>query len=201
MNKIATVTMATFAMLLAFGVTASAASLTTTDPNDVVSALKPILDAIHGGQGFLAAALALVLAVTALRKWGVSRWPALGGDVAGVALTFVGSFGGAAATALAAGTGPSLKLAGAAVAVAFAASGGYTAVRKLIAPALRYLEGKAPAWMRPLLTPALNLLLWAFESKTAVADAKADGAAAVKANPGKGVAAVVGKVTTLGKAP
>lgn len=159
----------------------------------IVDLAKPVLDAIMHGHGWLGAASALVLVVALLRRWGTARWPALGGKAGGAALNLLTAFGGAAATALLAGQAPSVGLALAALKVSGAAAAGFELVKELAAPALRWGEARAPGWLRPVLKPALDLLLWAFEKRgdAAVAAAKAAGDAAVAAKPAAGAAAVV----------
>lgn len=191
---------ALFAFLAAFTGTAMAASATVAvadvSPDaSWIDLAKPVLEAVRAGNGWLAAALALVLLTTAGRKYGASRWPWLSSKAGGALLNLLLSFGGMAATALAAGTLPSWALAATALKVSLAAAGGFTLIKELAAPALRWLESKAPAWLRPWLAPAINLALWAFEGKgkAAVAKAEAAGQAAVEAKPAAGAEGVTGK--------
>lgn len=159
---------------------------------DIFETAKTVLQAVRGGQGFLAASLALVLLVACAKKYLAPKYAWAHSDIAGSLMTLLGSFGGMTATALAAGTMPSWSLAGTALGVAVTASGGYSMVKKLAAPALRALEAKIP-----LIKPVADLLLWAFEKRDPVAEAEKAGDAAVKANPGKGLGAVIEDVDDL----
>lgn len=149
---------------------------------------KPILEAVRSGQGFAAAALALVFAVAAVRRYASPRFPWLASDVGGTLLNLLASLGGALATALAAGTAPSLGLLASALGVAFAAAGGYSAAKRLLAPLLEKLKSKAPAWAAPI----FDLALWVFAKPSAVAKAEAAGAAAVEAHPPGGLEGIAG---------
>lgn len=153
---------------------------------------RPVLDAIMSGRPALACALALVLAVALMRAYGAKRFPWVAGDVGGTALTFIGSLGAALGVSLAGGGLPSMAMLWTAVQIAAGASGGYTAVRRLIAPALRWIESKVPARVRPIVSLILNVVLRLFEkSPGAVAKAEAAGVAAVVASPGPGIDGVV----------
>lgn len=174
--------------LLAFVGTAFAAN--TVDPTvgdpGLLELAKPIYDAIMHGNGWLAASLAIVLLVAMVKKWLAPRWPWLAGDVGGPLLVLFGSFGGALGTALMAGAGMSPALALVALKIALAAGGGYAMLKKLVAPLLRSLRKKVPAWMRP----GFDLVLWIFDRP---GSAKLAGDAAVVANPPSGVEGIVGK--------
>lgn len=154
--------------------------------------LQPVLTAAKAGQGVLAACLLLVFGVAAARRYGAKRWPWLAGDAGGAALTLVGSFAGALATALAAGTGFSFALAASALGIAFTASGGYSMVKRLLVPALRKLRDKLPGPARW----ALDAALWVF-GKDPVAEATKAGESAVAANPATGAAGIVGEPTDV----
>lgn len=167
------------------------------DPS-LLDLAKPVIAALTSGSPALACALALVLGVSLIRKFGATKWPFLTTDVGGTVLTFLASLGAACAAAFAGGALPSLSLLWTAVVVAAGASGGYTAIKRLAAPALRYVESKLPAWLQTIVTPLLNVVLWAFEGNAAaVATADAAGAAAVAAKPAPGIASVVGPVTVF----
>lgn len=157
---------------------------------EITALVKPVYEAIMSGNYTLAAAMALVLAVAVLRKYGAKRWPFLASDAGGSLLALLGSFGGAVGTALMAGAAISGGLLWSAAGIAFAASGGYTLVKRLLVdPVLKPLFDKAPGWLKPV----LNLALWVFGRTTAVEDAKAAGAKAVAAKPAKGIVSIVSK--------
>jgi hypothetical protein len=192
MNKLITLLVAAFSFLVAFTGTAVAADV-STDGAPLLDLAKPVLDAVMGGHWLAGAALALVLAVSLIRRYGAKRFPVLTTDAGGTALTFLTSLGGAVGTAALAGSAPSLALLWTALGVAAVASGGYTALKRLAAPALRWLEAKAPAWARPFVGPVIAVLLWFVDRPSAIAKAKAAGDAAVEANPPTGAAGVVGE--------
>lgn len=158
---------------------------------------RPVIDATLHKQPALAGALALVLAVALLRQLATGRtskfWSMVKSDAGGTALTFFGALGTAVAAAMTAGTMPSWGLLWSAIGIAAAASGGYTAIRRLVAPALRWVEDKVPAPLRPMVTFVFNLVLYFFEKKPgAIAEAEKAGADAVKAKPAQGAEAVTG---------
>lgn len=201
MNRIYTYIIALLTVFVAFSATAFAAGQVTPEDGSIWDLAKPVYDAIVNGEWWMAAALGLVLAVTAFKRYAGSvpkYGPALvkfaNSDEGGPILVLVGAFGGAVATGLAATGASSLTLALALTAakVAVSAAGGYTLVKKLIIPRLRKLAEKAPSWAKPIFA----VIFWAFE-KTPVAEAEAAGEAAVRANPPKGVEGVVGKPTDV----
>ncbi len=186
------------AVTLGFAEVAQAADL----PPDVswIDIAKPVLDAAISGSPALALAVALVAAVALVRKFGSTpagapRWPWVMTDVGGTALTFLGSLGAAFAAALSGGALPSLALLWTALTVAAGASGGYTAVRRLVVPALRWLVSKIPerfARVRKIAGAIVTFALYFFENGTKnVAKAEAAGEAAVQAAPAPGVSKVV----------
>jgi hypothetical protein len=177
--------------LVAFTATAFAASSAGAVDESLVELAKPLYAAVMSGQWMLAAAAALVFFVAAARKYAAPRWPFLASDAGGVLLVLLGSFGGAAGTALAAGAVPSLAMAWVALGVAVSAAGGYSILKKLAGP----LVPKAPMWLQPL----FRLVLWFFDHSTepAVAEATKAGNDAVAAKPPTGVAGIVGKPTDV----
>jgi hypothetical protein len=191
MTKIVTVLSLVALALLSFTATAFASQAVAGEDGSWLDLARPVLDAVLGGQWFLAAALALVLAAGLASKYGAKRWPVLGTGAGKAALVLLGAFGGACATALAAGTAPTAALMWTATQLAFAAAGGYSLVRALLGP----LVAKAPAWLRPF----IDLVLWFFDRKASkpsaadVAVAEAAGEAAVAAKPSTGVAGFIGK--------
>ena len=177
-----------------FTATAWAADAAPAAAESLLELAKPLVAAITAGQYWYAAALALVLAVAALRKYGAPRFAWMSRPWAAPAMTLVASFGGALATTLAAGTAPSWAMAWAALGIGVAAAGGWKLLKELVVdPLVRPLVAKAPAWLRPV----LELALWVFDRPDAGAAARKAGDAAVEANPGKGAAAVVGAPTDV----
>jgi hypothetical protein len=187
------------AALAFFSFIATAAAAGTAVPEDgaLLDLARPVFDAIMHGQWWLAASLALILVVAAIKKYAPGKFGAWAhSDLGGSILVLGASFGGAAATGLlAAGTGAmSLALAWTALKVALAASGGYSLLKKLVMPYVRKLGDKAPAWMKPI----FSMLLWAFDSNAqVVAAAEQAGNDAVAANPPTGADGVAGTPTDL----
>lgn len=197
-DKFFTTVLAALVAVLSFGATAYAAGAAAPTEGSLLDLAKPVFEAVMSGQGWLAAALALVLLVTAARRYGAVRFPFLGSKLGGVALNLLLSFGGAAATAIMAGASASFGLAFTALKVAVAAASGFELVKELIAPMLRGLVDRLhSAKLRAMLHAGLNFALWAFENrgKAAVAKAEKAGDAAVEAKPAAGAAGVVGTPT------
>lgn len=141
----------------------------------------PIYDAIMGGQYAYAAALAVVLVVAMLRRYGGARWPALSHKLVAPLLVFAASFAGSLATAFAAGEAVGSATLWPALKIAVMGAGGYA----MLKPYFTWLSGKAPAWARPLFG-ILDAIFSARSKAAKVAAAKAAGDAAVAANPSKG---------------
>jgi hypothetical protein len=179
--------------LLAFTGTALAAGAVAPEDGSILDLAKPVFEAVMSGQYWYAAAGALVLLVTAVRRYGAKWFPrALGWTNSSwgtPALVLLASFGGALATAAAAGAGPSLEVLKVALGVAVAAAGGWKLAKELAVPLLTALRDKLPAWARPL----IDVALWAFQRPSRDADAAAAGDAAVAANPPTGIAGVTGE--------
>lgn len=156
----------------------------------ILDMVRPIYDAFAHGSYVYAGALALVLAVALTKRYLGDRVPWLHTDAGGATMTLAGAFGAALAAALTGGIGVSTAILWHALVVAVGAAGGYSLVRHLLIPPLRKLAAKCPAWSQP----AFALVFWIFDHPDEVAaKATAAGDAAVAANPGKGVAAIVGQ--------
>lgn len=166
------------------------AALAATDSTSLADLAKPVFDAVMAGHYSYAVALALVLAVTALRKYGAQHWKFLATDAGGALMVLATSFTGAMATALASGGSVSFGLLWTACTVAAGAAGGYSLIRRLVVPLLEKLNSKLPA----ALQKPINAVLWFFEGPN-TASAVAAGNAAVAANPAPGVTAITGTPT------
>lgn len=180
-------------MLVCFLGTAFAAGAVTPDDGSLLDLAKPVLEAVKGGQYWLAASLTLVFACAVARRYGMKRFPFLGSDAGGAALVLLGSFGGATATSLAAGALPSLAMAWTALQIGIMAAGGFSLVKKLIADPImgsKWYADKCPAWLKPL----ISIAMWAFTKPAADVAKKAEAAgdAAVKANPAPGTKSTLG---------
>lgn len=188
-----------FATFLAFTATAFAAEGVTPDQGSLLDLAKPVYEAIMAGHYLAAACLAVVVVVTAARRYAPGKvGEFLASKPGAVLATFATALAGAFATALLAGAPFTLALAKTGLGIAVAAAGGYSIIRILIVEPLlasSWYANKAPAWLKA----AMGLVLWAFTQKESPAIAKADaaGAAAVAANPSKGLADVAGPMSEL----
>lgn len=182
-----------FLATFSFAGVSHAAGAAAPEDGNLLDLAKPVFDAVMHGQGWLAAALALVLVVAGARrylpKWFPSKFSWMSSGAGTTLTTFLLSIGGALSTAFAAGAGPSFALFKTASMVALAAAGGYEALKYLVAPILRKLRDKAPAWARPV----IDMLLWVFDRPDPIAEAEAAGEEAVKKNPAPGVSAITGE--------
>lgn len=148
--------------------------------------LQPILDAITGGQWWLAASLALVLTVGLLKRaapaGALRDW--VNSDVGGSVLVLLASFGGAMATALGAGAAVSWVLAWTALKVAVGAAGGYSLIRNLVITPLTESKwyASAPGWLKSV----VGMLTWVFLKPTPIEAATTAGNDAVVAKPPTG---------------
>ncbi len=104
----------------------------TLDPENLEVFAKLAWQAVQTGNAWLILSFALVLVVWGVRKFLGPKVPFLQTQAGGAILTLVGSFAGAAGSALMAGQAMSPVLALAAFKVAFAASGGWTLVKHLL---------------------------------------------------------------------
>lgn len=203
MTKIVTAFLAMFTFLLAFTGTALAASAADVATDwSWLDSVRPVLDAVRGGNGWLAAALAIVLVVGLAKKFLAPRggkWEWLNGKAGGAIANGLLAFGGMLATAITAGTAPSWALALVALKVAIGAAGGFTLIKELAVPVLRWIESKVPAFAKPWVKPLFDLLCSLFEKPGAAAIAKAEaaGKAAVEAKPARGIKGVAGKMDEL----
>lgn len=189
-STIITAVLVVLVVLLSFTATTFAANGAEAAGASLLDLLRPVVDAVLGGQYMLAGALALVGAVAAARRYAPWEWTR--SDWGAPVLVLAGSFGATLSATIAAGATPNLETFKTAIGVAVGAAGGWKLAKELLVPVLRRVQDKLPARLRPLMT----VLLWVFENPGAarIAKAEAAGAAAVKAHPAPGVSAVVGKV-------
>ena len=105
------------------------------DPaKDLEGWAKATYAAVKAGKWLAVAGFVLMGAVLITRRFGGEVWPWLKTDRGGVAATLALSFFGALAHSLAADTGPSWSTLLAALGVAWAASGGWSQIKRLIKP-------------------------------------------------------------------
>lgn len=155
----------------------------------VKSLARPLFDAVMSGQYVLGAAMALVLVVSLVRRYGAGRWPFLATDAGGAALALVSGVAGALMTALAAGAAFTWGMLARAFLVTVTAAGGYSFVRKLLVPLMMLLPQPLSAWAVTLLS--------LFDKPSPVAKAEAAGKKAVADKPPTGADGVLGKAEEI----
>ncbi len=182
-------------VLLGFAGAATAAQL--VDPNGdgsgVVEFVRPLYEAVLGGRWAFAACIGLVLLTTLARRYGSRYVPWLAGSEGGAVLLLAGSFGGALATALGAAQWPTSGMLWTALTVAVSAAGGYTLVKALAVPLLERIAPSLPAPLRALVTLLIKVISTGIGTSPVI-KAELEAAKAVKQNPGKGLAGVVGTI-------
>lgn len=169
------------AFLFAFTGTAVAADAVATGPS-MTEASKAIFDAVMHGQWWAAAALGVVLACAAARKYLPAKWTdGTRGDIVGTAMAFVMAFAGAIATVMVApGAAMTAGVALTALKIGVAAIGGYNIIHKVLGWLAAW--GKLPAWTLPILKLAATLV-----GSKAIAKAEKLGDKAVAKSPPTGM--------------
>lgn len=169
-------------LLFGFTGTALAADAVAASDPSLSETAKAIFDAVMHSQWWAAAAYGVILAMIGVRKIMPASWKeGVKGDVIGTAVVFVMAFAGAIATwAVAHGATMTAAVVLTALKVGLAAIGGYTIVHKVVGWLAGW--GKLPVWMVPLLK-----MLAMVVGSNAVKKAEAAGAAAVAAEPPKGM--------------
>lgn len=167
----------------AFTGTALAADAAAAYDPSLSETAKAIFDAVMNSQWWVAASYGVILAMVGARKFMPASWKeGVKGDVVGTAVVFVLAFAGSVATVMAApGAAMTTAVALTALKIGAAAIGGYTMVHKIVGWLATW--GKLPA---PAMA-VLKLLALMVGSK-AIQKAEAAGAAAVAADPPKGMA-------------
>lgn len=183
--------------LVTFGGVAVAAGAAEPTDGSLLDLLKPVLDAFRGGQYVYAGALALVLAVAAVKHYGGNRFPWLLSDIGSSILALLGSFAATLSVALGTGSKLGLGLLWTAGGVAVAAAGGYSLIKKLVIEPLIASNWykNAPSWV----VTGMDVVLWIFGEATSspIPAAEKAGTDAVAAHPAGGTAAVVGTPTEI----
>lgn len=150
--------------------------------------LGPILDAVKSGNGWLAAALAVVFATAFARRKLPDRMGGtfVRGDLGGMLCAFIIATAGAVGTAAAAQgfAGMNGKLAFTAFHVGVAAVGGFVVLHKLASAltSTKWWSNHAPMWLKLSVELVLK-----YVGSDAAEQAKAAGDAAVKAHPAPGM--------------
>lgn len=160
-------------MLLSFFATGVAMA----ESEGLADLAAPVLSAVTSGNYAYAAALALVLGVALVRRFGGAKYPFLASKKFAPVLVLIGSFGSALAITLGAGQAISLAMLWTSVKVAIGAAGGYS----LAKPLLNFVQDKLPAWA----WPAFAIFDGIFKSKDKAAEAA--GLKAVQDNPSQGI--------------
>ncbi len=169
------------AFLAAFTGTALAADAVPQDAS-LFDLAKPIFDAVMHSQWWAAAAMAVILACAAARKYMPASWKdGTKGDIIGTSMAFVMAFAGAIATwAVAPGAVMGVGVVATAAKIGFVAVGGYTLIHKVASWLVAW--GKLPPWAVSILSMVTMLV-----GSNAVKKAEAAGDAAVAANPPTGM--------------
>lgn len=165
----------------AFTGTALAAEAVPSDAS-LFDLAKPIFDAVMHSQWWAAAALAVILACAAARKYMPASWTeGTKGDIIGTAMAFLMAFAGAVATwAMAPGAVISFGVIATAGKIGLAAIGGFTIIHKVAGWLVAW--GKLPPWAVAVLRMATLLV-----GSNAVKKAELAGDAAVIAKPPTGM--------------
>lgn len=189
-----------FMLLISFKAVALAAgAVGVEDSSSVLDLAKPVFEAFSGGHYAYAAALLVILVVAALRRYASPKSAFLQSAAGTSLMVLSASMATAMASALAApGATVTWSLLESSALIGVGASGGFEVLKNLlIDPLLRPLMFKLPAWAQPI----GSIILWVFDGTgaDAAALAKSDDAAkaAVAADPGKGVAAVLPPPTEI----
>jgi len=185
--------------LVSFTATAFAAGAVAPDGSSALADyFSAIVDAVKHGQWALAGSVSVVLLMAAAKKYlpdSLGGRFVRGDGLGGVLSTFVLSFAGSLAIALApTGATVSMAMVYAASKFALVAIGGYVALHKLASALVstHWWADHAPAWLKS----GVSLLL-ALIGSTAVAKAEKAGEEAVKANPPAGAAGPAGEPSSI----
>jgi hypothetical protein len=174
--------------LFMFTASAFAAGVVAPDQDSAIQdMLRAILDAFQHGHKLYAGMIALMCAVTVVKKV-APRWKALDQkvhtDIGGALMTLVGSFAASMVAKGADGSAPTWSMAQSALHIAVGAAGGFVLIKKLIVePLLKPLAKKAPAWSQPIFA----LVFYIFDKPTPVEEAVAAGDKAVEEKPATGM--------------
>lgn len=185
-------------LLMSFTATAFAQGAVAPDDASLLDLLRPVVDAVKGGQWALGGSLGVIFLMAVAKRYIPESWKAgkfLHSDLGGMVSTFLFSFAGSLVIALTP-TGATLgaAMAYAALKFAVAAIGGYTVLNQLAKAlvASAWWADHAPAWLKS----AVALVLAMIGSK-AIAKAEKAGQDAVDANPPGGANAAAGEPASI----
>lgn len=193
-DKIHVSVTAAFLFLVGF-MASSSASAYTPLPEDapILEFLKPVLEAVRQGHGWIAFLAGLIALSTIARRYLAPRVAFFRTPIGAYTIVFGNAFGVAALAALgAAGTHAlTLSLAWSVFLSVAIATSAYDLIRPIL---LKLAERDLGVF-----SYVVQALLYFFDSKPAEAikEAEAAGDEAVKASPGQGVDGVVGKPTEI----
>lgn len=170
-------------------VAAAATSLAVPDEASVLDLLRPVYDALTGGQYTYGTLLLIVAAVALTKRFVPLPW--LHTDTGGSVLVAIGTTAAALAVSAAIpGTQLSIGAVSAAFKAGIMAAGGYVFIKNVI---ITPLLPRLPAWLQKILTP----ILWVFDGsmkpgEVALKEAVAEGNKAILIKPSQGVVSIVG---------
>lgn len=195
LDKIHLSVTAAFLFLVGFVASSSAAAYTPLpDDAPILEFLKPVLEAVRQGHGWIAFLAGLIALSTVARRYLAPRIGFFRTKLGAYAIVFTNAYGVAALAALGAAGTHALTLSLAwsvALSVAIA-----TSAYELIRPILQALAERDLG----VFSYVVKALLYFFDSNpadAAVKEAEAAGEAAVQASPSQGIDGVTGKPTEI----
>jgi len=201
LDRIGSALVLMFLILASLTATVFAAGGPAPDDKGLLDLARPAFDAIMAGHYIAGAALAVVVAMTCLKRYAPGKIGALANTDAGGALcTLVVSFAGGIAMATAAGHGwggLSTTLMFASGKIALMAAGGYALIKKLLVEPLMassWYQNRAPAWLKAVLGVALFFFTRKTEDPGEAATKAGDQAVADK--PAGGADSAIGNKPT-----
>lgn len=174
-------------LLVAFTATAFASGVVPADESSLLDLARPVYEAFLSKNYWMGAALSLIFVAALIKRYAPEKYGIrafFNTDHGGAILVLVAAYGTALSAALIAvgPVGMSAGLAWGAFKVAVGAAGGYSFLKKILIPVVRWLHDKLPTWARA----PLALFLALFDKPTAIDVAEDAGDEAVKANPPTG---------------
>lgn len=158
MNKPAKIALLILTFLAAFTGTALAAEAATGADGSLLDLLRPVYQAFSGGHYAYAASLGIIVVVALIKRESQSAW--LHTDVGGSLLTLVAAASTASAAALATpGAHLTLSLIESSLLVGVGAAGGYSMLKRLLAPLVLKLQARLPSWAQG----SCRVVLWVFD--------------------------------------
>lgn len=169
---------------------AAATSLAVSDEASILDLLRPVYEALTGGQYAYGTLLAIVAAVALTKRFVPIAW--LHTDTGGSVLVAIGTTAAALAASVAT-PGAHVTLSGlsAAFKAGLLAAGGYVFIKNVV---ITPLMPRLPVWLQKILTP----ILWVFDgtmkpSAVALKESIDAGNNAIILKPVQGVVSIVGE--------